>query len=349
MNLSYEKTLNLLQTHSTNIVTSYTMRMKDNKHKCKFLECVTEGVSQSFLISIPDKFNVVVPLGSVATEVFILPVGSEIVARQLDYLKKIRGTLQSDVVSISSNIICYVNTSSSVCYRIVGEFDELYEEIKLENPIQSLVQKVTNLVEEKPTQPGVSLSGGEPFTNKVYDPLIVQSESFIFDEIELGLVYISIELNSFYENVSRIREVLIEKYAYLEDNELDVRQEKIDHLSQLFNQLTEKFKEVDEILLKRDNTSKKTLSTLGNLLTRLTKVENVSEKEGPTVNDLKSQIQTTIAEEHIKSLRLKDSIHDTLELCDILVSQVLEKIKSLKDEVDEINQEVANPNSLFAE
>jgi hypothetical protein len=84
-------------------------------------------------------------------------------------------------------------------------------------------------------------------------------------------------------------------------------------------------------------------------LTRLTKVENISENEGPTVNDLKSQIQTTIAEEHIKSLRLKDSIHDTLELCDILASQVLEKIKSLKDEVDEINQEAANPNNLFAE
>lgn len=339
--------LNLLQNHSTNIVAAYTMRMKDNKHKCKFLECVTEGVTPSFLISIPDKFNVVIPLGSVSTNVFILPVSPEIVARQLDYLKKIRGTLHSDLVSISSNIICYINSSSSVCYRIVGEFDELYEETSRENPIQNLIQKVTNLVEEKGLQSEVILAEGHP-VGKVYDPLTVRPASFIFDEIELGLVYISIELNSFYENVSRVREVLTEKYAYLEDNELDVRQEKIDLLSQLFNQLTERFKEVDEILLKRDITSKKTLSTLGKLLTRLTKVENLSEKKGSTITGLKSQIQTTITEEHIKSLRLKDSIHDMLELCDILVSQVLEKITSLKDEVGEINPEAVNIESLSA-
>jgi hypothetical protein len=143
--------------------------------------------------------------------------------------------------------------------------------------------------------------------------------------------------------------VLIEKYAHLEDNELDVRQEKIDRLSQLFTQLTERFKEVDDILLKRDGTSKKILVTLGNLLTRLTKVENVSEHNKgseTTVNDLKSQIQTTITEEHIKSLRLKDSIHDTLELCDILVSQALEKIKSLKDEVGELNQETVDSDAV---
>ncbi len=348
MDLSYGKMLKLLQTHSTNIVAAYTMRMKDNKHKCKFLECVTEGVTPSFLISIPDKFNVVIPLGSVSTNVFILPVSPEIVARQLDYLKKIRGTLHSDFVSISSNIICYIHSSSSVCYRIVGESDELYEETSQENPIQNLIQKVTNLVEEKGDQSEVILAEGNP-VDKVHDPLTVRPASFIFDEIELGLVYISIELNSFYENVSRIREVLTEKYAHLEDNELDVRQEKIDLLSKSFNQLTERFKEVDEILLKRDITSKNTLSTLGKLLTRLSKIERISENQDSTIAGLKSQIQITITEEHIKSLRLKDSIHDMLELCDILVSQVLEKITSLKDEVNEISPEAVNIEGASAE
>ena len=349
MNLSYEKTLNLLQTHSTNIIASYIIRIKDQKSKCKFIECVTEGVSQSFFISIPDKFNVVVPLGSASMEVFIFPVGEEIVFRQLEYLKKTRGTLQSDLVSISSNFVCHITANSSMCYRIVGECDAWYEETKSEDPVQSLVQKVSNLVEEKPTYPEVTLSGEGSFSDKVQDPLIVKPASFIFDEIELGLVYISIDLNSFYENVSRVRGVLIEKYAYLEDNELDVRQEKIDHLSQLFTQLTDRFKEVDEILLKHDSISKKTLVTLGNLVTRLTKIEHVAEKEVSSVNDLKSQIQSTITEEYIKDLRLKDSIHDMLELCDILGSQILEKIKSIKDEVDTLSQEVANTHSLSVE
>ena len=167
----------------------------------------------------------------------------------------------------------------------------------------------------------------------------------MFDEIELGLVYIAIELNSFYKDASQIREVLIKKYAFLEDNELDVRQEKIDHLSQLFGQLTERFKEVDDILLKRDSTSKKKLATLANLLKRLTKIENASELEIPAINDLKVQIQATITEEHIISLRLKDSAHDMLELCDILSSQVLDKIKGLKDEVgkDEKNNNFSLP------
>jgi len=337
MNLSFEKTLALLQTHHTTVVATYTIRMRGDKHKCKFLECMTTGISQTFFISIPDKFNVTVLLGSTPTEVFISPVGPEIVARQLEYLKKIRGTLESDLVSISSSFVCHVKNGSSGCYRIVGEFDDPFEESKTDSPIQSLVQKVANLVEEKEEATDPPLFPALPDTPVSFadaDPLTIRPTSFMFDEIELGLVYIAVELNSFYKDASRIREVLIKKYAFLEDNELDVRQEKIDHLSQLFIQLTERFKEVDDILLKRDSTSKKKLVTLATLLKRLTKIENASEKEIPAINDLKAQILTTITEEHITSLRLKDSAHDMLELCDILSSQVLDKIKGIKTEVE---------------
>ena len=337
MNLSFEKTLSLLQTHHTRVVATYTIRMKGNKHKCKFLECMTTGISRPFFISIPDKFNITVLLGSAPMEVFISPVGPEIVARQLEYLKKIRGTLESDLVSISSSFICHVKNSSRWCYRIVGEFDDLYEESKPDSQFQSLVQKVTNLVEEKTETadpPLLSTLPETPIFEEYDDSLTIRPTSFMFDEIELGLVYIAVELNSFYKDASQIREVLVKKYAFLEDNELDVRQEKIDRLAQLFIQLTERFKEVDDILLKRDSTSKKKLETLTNLLKRLTKVEDASEKEIPTINDLKVQIQTTITEEHITSLRLKDSANDMLELCDILSSQVLDKIKWLKDEAE---------------
>ena len=350
MNLSYEKILSLLQTHDTTVVATYTIRMRGDKHTCKFLECMTTGTPQSFFISIPDKFNITVLLGSAPTEVFISPVGPEIVTRQLEYLKKIRGTLESDLVSISSSFVCHVKNDSSWCYRIAGEFDDPYEESKTDTQIQSLVQKVTNLVEEKEAPdsdpfPGIPSLSETPVSFKDYDPLTIRPTSFMFDEIELGLVYIAIELNSFYKDASQIREVLIKKYAFLEDNELDVRQEKIDHLSQLFGQLTERFKEVDDILLKRDSTSKKKLATLANLLKRLTKIENASELEIPAINDLKVQIQATITEEHIISLRLKDSAHDMLELCDILSSQVLDKIKGLKDEVgkDEKNNNFSLP------
>ena len=339
MNLSYEKIRSLLQTHHTTVVATYTIRMRGDKCQCKFLECTTRGIPQSFFISIPNKFTITVLLGSSPTEVFISPVGAEIVTRQLEYLKKIRGTLDSDLVSISSSFVCHVKNSSSWCYRIVGEFDDPYEEAKTDNQIQSLVQKTTTLIEEAadpapfptlslPSIPELSISADE------YEPLIIRPTSFIFEEIELGHVYIAVELDSFYKNASRIREVLVKKYAFLEDNELDVRQEKIDHLSQLFTQLVERFKEVDDILLNRDSTSKKKLVTLGTLLKRLTKVENASEKEVPAINDLKAQIPTTITEEHITSLRLKDSAHDMLELCDILSSQVLDKIKGIKTEVE---------------
>ena len=120
-----------------------------------------------FLISIPDKFNITVaPKGlrdpeggsglreavrGAPIEVFISPVGPEIVARQLEYLKKIRGTLESDLVSISSSFVCHVKNSSRGGYRIVGEFDDPFEESKTDSPIQSLVHKVATLVEEKET------------------------------------------------------------------------------------------------------------------------------------------------------------------------------------------------------
>ena len=337
MNLSYEKTISLLRTHNTRVIAIYMMRQRGETYKCKFLECMTTGLVQPFFISIPEKFNVAVLLGSAPTEMFISPVGTEIGARQLEYLTKIRGTLESDLVSVSSNFVCHITTSSSWCYRIVGEFDEPYEEAKPDNQIQSLVQKVTALVETKEGLSPDLFSLPEPSAIDNHDSLTIRPESFIFDEIELGLVYISIELNTFYKDGARIREVMGEKYAFLEDNELDVRQEKIDHLGQVFAQLTDRFKEVDDILLKRDSTSKQKLTTLSNLLKRLHKVENSSEKEIPAINDLKFQIQTTITEEHINSLRLKDSAHDMLELCDILSSQVLDKIKGLKDEVQEIS------------
>ena len=343
MNLSYEKTVSLLQTHNTTVVAIYMIRMTGNTYKCKFLECMSTGLGRPFFISIPDKFNVAVLLGSAPTEMFISPVGTEIGSRQLEYLKKIRGTLESDLVSISSNFMCHITNSSSWCYRIVGEFDDPYEEAKSDNQIQNLVQKVTTLVDEKKEEE----ESTDPFPNPPlslpqisaddYDLLTIRPSSFIFDEIELGLVYISIDLNSFYEDATRICEVLEEKYGFIEDNELDVRQEKIDHLAQTFNQLTDRFKEVDDILLKRDSTSKQKFTTLENLLKRLDKIENSSDNEVPEINDLKSQIQTTITEEHINSLRLKDSTNDMLELCDILSSQVLDTIKGLKDEVGEID------------
>lgn len=282
---------------------------------------------------------------------FISPVGIEIGSRQLEYLTKIRGTLESDLVSVSSSFVCHITKSSSWCYRIVGEFDGPYEEAKPDNQIQSLVQKVETLVEAKeglPTEPDRLPVSDLPSLSQAnaYDALTIRPASFIFDEIELGLVYISIELNTFYENAPLIYELLGKKYSFLEDNELDVRQEKIDHLAQLFTQLTDRFKEVDDILLKRDNTSKHKLATLSKLLNRLHKVEKSSPKEIPAINDLKSQIQTTITEEHINSLRLKDSAHDMLELCDILSSQVLDKIKGLKDEVQEISTGIDIPKTL---
>jgi len=351
MNLSYEKTISLLQTHNTTVIALYMIRKNGNTYHCKFLECMATGLVQPFFISIPDKFNVAVLLGSAPTEMFISPVGIEIGSRQLEYLTKIRGTLESDLVSVSSSFVCHITKSSSWCYRIVGEFDGPYEEAKPDNQIQSLVQKVETLVEAKeglPTEPDRLPVSDLPSLSQAnaYDALTIRPASFIFDEIELGLVYISIELNTFYENAPLIYELLGKKYSFLEDNELDVRQEKIDHLAQLFTQLTDRFKEVDDILLKRDNTSKHKLATLSKLLNRLHKVEKSSPKEIPAINDLKSQIQTTITEEHINSLRLKDSAHDMLELCDILSSQVLDKIKGLKDEVQEISTGIDIPKTL---
>jgi hypothetical protein len=339
MDLSYEKTVSLLQTHNTVVIAIYMIRKRGNTYQCKFLECMATGLGQPFFISIPDKFNLSALLGSAPTEMFIAPVGTEIGSRQLEYLTKIRGTLDSDLVSVSSSFVCHLTKSASRCYRIVGEFDDPYDEAKPSNQIQSLVQKVATLVEEKEEVPAEAafLSEAPVFSGAdEYDPLMVRPAAFIFDEIELGLVYISIELHTFYENASDIGKILGKKYAFLEDNELDVRQEKIDRLTLLFQQMADRFKEVDDILLKRDSASKQKLDTLSKLLKRLYRVENSSEKDIPAINDLKFQIQTTITEEHINSLRLKDSAHDTLELCDILSSQILDKIKGLKDEVQEI-------------
>ena len=87
-----------------------------------------------FSLVFPTSLTSAALLGSAPTEMFIAPVGTEIGSRQLEYLTKIRGTLDSDLVSVSSSFVCHLTKSASRCYRIVGEFDDPYDEAKPEQP-----------------------------------------------------------------------------------------------------------------------------------------------------------------------------------------------------------------------
>ena len=352
MNLSYEKTVALLQTHDTSVVSLYLIRKRKEGNHCKFLECVTQGAARSFVISVPDKFSLVVPAGCTTPESFISPVGAEIGGRQLEYLRKPRGTIESDLFSVSSGFVCHLAGEDVSCYRIVGEADSPYEEAQPDTQIQSLVQNVDTLAVETKKGGGegetdLSLSGDDgrtrlgPSSLPKLDLLAVRPSSFLFDEIEMGLVYVAVEIYSFYKNRKEIVEELGRNYAFLGDNELDIRQEKIDGLAQRFRLLSAEFASVDDILLQRDSRSKEKLATLKTLLERLLVLEKAAVEPSPKVSSLKSQVQDSIREEHVKSLRFKDSVHDALELCDLFASQILEKIMGLKEEAQKIGAEDA--------
>ena len=84
------------------------------------------------------------------------------------------------------------------------------------------------------------------------------------------------------------------------------------------------------------NSTVRAISAVRNLFNFVDK--NYSAKN-PYISSLRApkkdkNLPRAISEEHITSLRLKDSAHDMLELCDILSSQVLDKIKGIKTEVE---------------
>lgn len=312
------------------------------------------------MISIADRFVMAVgsadlaSLGEHVSRIFLIPMGVEIAPLQLAHVLHAKGTLDSDLVALGSGTFCHAvgETSSDVVgYRLVGEFDPAYVFPTEQDKLSSLVQKATEILadEETPEDPSADVreTETEPAPEDLIEDLVsppttfsAVPSTFLFDEIEIGIVFLSVDLNTFYRDATSIACKLSTQYDFLEDNELDVRQEKIDDLKKSVETLAGYLQRVDGLLLQNEASSKQKQKTLEGLLTRVANVVAKSDgnaafdSEPNDVLSLRLQIEHSADEEHVVSLRLKDTLHRSLELCRLLVTQAISEMKGLETAIE---------------
>jgi len=299
---------------------------------------------------------------------YLLPASEQSVQLQLEHLELTLGTLTASALSLSSAALCYkarddiTNVPSARCFRIVSSLEGPYDEKKYKDPLSELVGQVeevapsvisTELVDQAqpfsvdvdvdvdvdvqvdvdvdvPTIPKFDENDSAPEG-------VLQSTvppSLLCDEIELGLLYLTVDLSTFYRNRTRVESELDSNYALLDDNELDVRQEKISQLQALITEVQKQMLTLDERILASDDITTKKFSTLQKLLAKVVLME---QKDGnkQKIGQLKSQIQFSIGEETIVQLRRKDFVLNVLNLCSIILTEALSAVRGLQEELQD--------------
>ena len=368
MNLSLDKTLAMLKDNDTTVLGIYAMRIAgETTAQCLFFEAASATCVRPFMIHVPNRFKVSLPKDVHDVHdvhdlniTYLLPASEQSVQLQLEHLELTLGTLTTSALSLSSAALCYkarddiTNVPSARCFRIVSSLEGPYDEKKYNDPLSELVGQVeevapsaisTELVDQAQpfsidadadVQVDVDVPTIPKFDENDSAPEgVLQSTvppSLLCDEIELGLLYLTVDLSTFYRNRTRVESELDSNYALLDDNELDVRQEKISQLQALITEVQKQMLTLDERVLASDDITTKKFSTLQKLLAKVVLME---QKDGnkQKIGQLKSQIQFSIGEETIVQLRRKDFVLNVLNLCSIILTEALSAVRGLQEEL----------------
>ena len=121
----------------------------------------------------------------------------------------------------------------------------------------------------------------------------------------------------------------------MEDNQLDLRHQKIEELKQTNAAVGRQLVSLEESLLKREERSQNKLDQLSTLLTRLStlKKKSSSRKRSSKMLLIHEKINSTMEEEQVLSMRLKDQLHAAIELCSVILGETLTELEKLIQEI----------------
>ncbi|HMP28164.1 MAG TPA: hypothetical protein PKD85_01105 [Saprospiraceae bacterium] len=154
--------------------------------------------------------------------------------------------------------------------------------------------------------------------------------------INIGLIYYCIDLSSFYKKLKKEASFDFEKeilaaYDALDDNEIELRDIKIDEISELSNKLVKKAKDISEGCKKTNLDLKTQLIRLSETLNKTEKLKikvDTNEKKfataKPEVDRLYNQTKTALHDINTEIIRTRESTNDILEIIRISLEELLE-------------------------
>nr|QBK87018.1 MAG: uncharacterized protein LCMAC103_03620 [Marseillevirus LCMAC103] len=371
--MSFAKVVAMIGDHNFTIAAFYLLQ----RAKCKFIECRTQTTQRTFILHIPDRYNVEIAApGAEAVgddepiRLHIVPVGNEIVGRQLTHLRETKGTIVADFASLSSTTLCHVRAAPAAdgdrysCFRIVDKFDASSAATPASaglaqsaegaaDRLQGRIAAFEARADEAPPAPAaVDLVFDEappaaahaqreqaPFggPSKEQAPFGGHRDnaapaSLPNDEIELGLIYIAFDLGAVFKQAKGLDALLEEKYDLLEDNELDVRLEKLERIKGLLETVTARAALLEENVAQQEDAIKTNIETLTKLCARADAVRGKTAEahaDYPEIAGTCDAVRAEISEEVVSHLRLKDADHDALEMAAYMLGEILAAFDAL--------------------
>ncbi len=316
--------------------------------ECIFLQCRTPRHGKTLLVRVPSKYTLKidgVPDGTPSTNISIIDKQN---SRQRDYMERIREGIDSQIelIAISSTSLTLLRGDDVMVYHIgdleiekEDDEDEADEVTLLEQAIDKLVGEDDHstgvgedieeegsttagrdeddalVFDETPISDVIVNDGSESVTSVNEDDNVEEPELQLTDkEIEIGLIYICIDLPSFFKTSSSLENSLIEIYRKMDEREALQRNERLHHIEGLAARVHGK---VSSRLLAITEDEKKLRSQLARLTSVLNKTEKLRDKTtsidrlkefANPVDEVYNRTTRTIHDLNIQLLKYRDEV-----------------------------------------
>lgn len=152
--------------------------------------------------------------------------------------------------------------------------------------------------------------------------------------INIGLIYYSVDLSLFYKKIKdsvAFEKEILAVYDALDDNEIEIRDIKIDEITELSNKLVKKAKDVSNECKKKSLELKSQILRLSETLDKTEKLKDkiaLNTKKfansKPDVDRLHNQTKTALHDINTEIIRKRESTNDVLEIIRISLEELLE-------------------------
>jgi hypothetical protein len=148
-------------------------------------------------------------------------------------------------------------------------------------------------------------------------------ENMVECNVDLGLLYFSMDLSIFYQRLRTegppLEEEVLTAYDTMDDNEADTRSSKLDEIQELCSKISSKAKQLVEGYQKRELDLKSQVLKLSTVLEKAEKLKDkvVDKKfadEKPNVDRLYNQTKTSLYDLNVEIAQNKDCINDLLNI-----------------------------------
>jgi hypothetical protein len=152
--------------------------------------------------------------------------------------------------------------------------------------------------------------------------------------INIGLIYYSVDLSLFYKKLKdsiAFEKDILAVYDALDDNEIEIRDIKIDEITELSNKLVKKAKDVSEDCKKKSLELKSQILRLSETLDKTEKLKDKIASNTkkfanskPDIDRLHNQTKTALHDINTEIIRNRESANDVLEIIRISLEELLE-------------------------